>query len=862
MSGTLTNTLALKIDASAARRGADEFRRALAAVKQATKDLERDTNGLFKKVDAVTKTTAPKNVQAQFTAINAAVRSAESSVGTLHRQLNKIGNSAGLRAVDNAMERFRKETSAATLTTNELRAAKDRLAASLHEVRQEVRDATEIQRLRTQFQRTSAALDETATGTHAYRRAVIATEQAQRAGAISQAQATKNINAAKAAYIGAGAAAANAAAQQARLFGTRAGWGQNFDSRQLGFQISQMVQSYQATGQLAQSISLQFADIGMAFGPVGVAAGTVGGILASVLVPALTKTDDEAEKAKNTVHALSSALDSLQQTSSASAEQIAAHLKRAFGEVAGEVQALIDDLREAEFAVISHQMQKEIEKASTSLTSLSGAFEIFWADFANPGSVDSGYLRQMQEIIAKSGMAYGEFQKLEAAVQAVFTSKDVNSFVENLSRARSVAEEIGGPVGDQIAKALLQAAKDGGVLHRVTSDAASSANSLASELSEGAKNVLKIAEVDISKGISDATKEAAELAANLGISLNSALNLRNLQDSKVYSGRGGDPRQFGNGYTPPTLTTTTRTKGADRESDLERTTARLQAEAIALQALKDGLFETSVAADVFAQATLAGGGAVDQSTMAALRQADAVASANEQLRKIVQTNKSGGLQEATEEGIKSGLRQGLRSAMDGDFKSFAQTLADSVYNSLSNALADALTEQLFSKQTVSALTGGASALTGAAGGAVGAAGGTGSILSTVASIAGSFFGIPMFKEGGYSDAPDPFNFANAPHYAEGTANTSNGLPSILHPNEAVIPLSRGRKVPVEMSGGSGGVVINGGIHTEVKVEGGDDSPENAARIGQAVREGIEGLIEERIAAAAGYGGALNPRGGF
>jgi hypothetical protein len=50
------------------------------------------------------------------------------------------------------------------------------------------------------------------------------------------------------------------------------------------------------------------------------------------------------------------------------------------------------------------------------------------------------------------------------------------------------------------------------------------------------------------------------------------------------------------------------------------------------------------------------------------------------------------------------------------------------------------------------------------------------------------------------------SFNNAPSLAGGTANTNNfsrklaggGIPSILHPNEAVIPLSRGRKVPVDV----------------------------------------------------------------
>lgn len=75
---------------------------------------------------------------------------------------------------------------------------------------------------------------------------------------------------------------------------------------------------------------------------------------------------------------------------------------------------------------------------------------------------------------------------------------------------------------------------------------------------------------------------------------------------------------------------------------------------------------------------------------------------------------------------------------------------------------------------------------------LGSMGGTGGGL-------GSLFG--LFKEGGL--ATQPVALGKMPHFAEGTANTGSygrgGIPSVLHPNEAVIPLSRGRKVPVEMN---------------------------------------------------------------
>lgn len=55
-----------------------------------------------------------------------------------------------------------------------------------------------------------------------------------------------------------------------------------------------------------------------------------------------------------------------------------------------------------------------------------------------------------------------------------------------------------------------------------------------------------------------------------------------------------------------------------------------------------------------------------------------------------------------------------------------------------------------------------------------------------------------------SSPSEPITPIGVRQFAEGTANTS-GIPAILHPNEAVIPLSKGRKVPVDMGESAGGV---------------------------------------------------------
>lgn len=85
-----------------------------------------------------------------------------------------------------------------------------------------------------------------------------------------------------------------------------------------------------------------------------------------------------------------------------------------------------------------------------------------------------------------------------------------------------------------------------------------------------------------------------------------------------------------------------------------------------------------------------------------------------------------------------------------------------------------------------------------------------SLLSSLASPMGGGGGLlgGLFKEGGYATSPVSVGsmpasaWSGAPQYAEGTANTSGGMPAILHPNEAVIPLSRGRSIPVDLGGGT------------------------------------------------------------
>lgn len=79
----------------------------------------------------------------------------------------------------------------------------------------------------------------------------------------------------------------------------------------------------------------------------------------------------------------------------------------------------------------------------------------------------------------------------------------------------------------------------------------------------------------------------------------------------------------------------------------------------------------------------------------------------------------------------------------------------------------------------------------------------------------------------------------APHYAEGTPNTSGGIPAVLHDNEAVIPLSRGREIPVRLEGAqSGGPVTNVRQVVNLHAKDANSFRRNGAQVGSDMMQHI------------------------
>jgi len=232
-------------------------------------------------------------------------------------------------------------------------------------------------------------------------------------------------------------------------------------------------------------------------------------------------------------------------------------------------------------------------------------------------------------------------------------------------------------------------------------------------------------------------------------------------------------------------------------------TFALDQENAALRLLIDGQAETMEGAKLLAAAQAAGMSATDANTLAMVRQHDAAAKLNEQLQRLardpvkdwiesVPTWKEAGRQIETQvfDSLGDAIAEFARTG-----KMDFEKLGASILATATEVIADMAVKELITM------------LGGSIGGGGSGGFGFGDFLAGV-------FGAG--SEGGYSESLPGRQvmplaaFNAAPPFSEGTPNPS-GIPAVLHPGEAVVPLSKGRKIPVDLgetAGGSSSPVVN------------------------------------------------------
>jgi tape measure domain-containing protein len=119
-----------------------------------------------------------------------------------------------------------------------------------------------------------------------------------------------------------------------------------------------------------------------------------------------------------------------------------------------------------------------------------------------------------------------------------------------------------------------------------------------------------------------------------------------------------------------------------------------------------------------------------------------------------------------------------------------------------------------------------------------------------ATMGASNFGGSIMNMGG-SISP---SFSSLPKFAEGGITSGLSLAGEAGP-EAVVPLSGGRSIPVQLSGTSG--IQIGAINVTVSGSKDESSDEQGTKIGAAIRAQLESLIDNKIVNATRSGNALN-----
>jgi hypothetical protein len=113
--------------------------------------------------------------------------------------------------------------------------------------------------------------------------------------------------------------------------------------------------------------------------------------------------------------------------------------------------------------------------------------------------------------------------------------------------------------------------------------------------------------------------------------------------------------------------------------------------------------------------------------------------------------------------------------------------------------------------------------------------------------------VPGYKDGGYASRRDM-------GYSMGgvARGPRAGYPAMLHGTEAVVPLPRGREIPVEMKG-SMGQINNINISVNVDKEGNEDVNADKKE-GEGLAKAISSAVKNEIMNQKRNGGMLSPFG--
>lgn len=770
----------------------------------------------------------------------AALDKLDSAVDRLHAQLARAPDVTAIKAARSAYEDTRVEL---TQLASAAEMAKGAQAALDRQARESAaaadKHAASIASLRAEFQPLYAVSKQ-------YEAQLDRIAQAERESILTAGQAEAARQRAAQALLVAGNAA-----------DTFAGSGRNaaFAAQQVGFQLTdiavmlqggmspmsimmtqggQLAGTFQTLGSRAQVFSALKAGLMGMVSPMSlITYGAIG--LGAALYYGLSKAIPPTKTLSEALTDLDSALNKAKTTSKESGDMN--HMVETYGAATKEVQALVAARRD----LAKLDAQDALKAAQKSLYEEFGGVDM-WDSLAGFADTAQGRARMLASQLDLSATAAKE---LEAAMQKARTATDAEAMASQYAAMRKQIVDSAGGINkltksqkafvsgltEAESKArefvALDMAKPVTTAKTATDSLAGSMGGVAAQ-AERVLNTLK-ALAGIRINISAPTITTPSLPKATPISTAPATSttpatpkstggslfdrLTNITDVAFRTPAATKPAAAMTvGEMQAVITASVSHTGAMQEEktaaeeltdSLKERLTSLQAETLTLQTVAAGTYATEEAARLYAEASLTSKAAIDRQTESMIRQIDVAAKLNEELTKAARDPVNDWIQ-SVPSWVQAGQQietQALSSLSDaiagmattGKFD--IESLGNSILQTAAKVAADMAVREMVG------LFGGNVSGNGAGGFGLG-------------NVLGAMFGgsVGAFSEGGYSTSPVgsammPMSaFRNAPHYAEGTPNTS-GIPAVLHPNEAVIPLSRGRKIPVEMGDSAGGGTV-------------------------------------------------------
>lgn len=306
--------------------------------------------------------------------------------------------------------------------------------------------------------------------------------------------------------------------------------------RQASMQLSQVGQQTMATGNFVQALAIQLPDLALGFGTVGILAGVAAGALLP-LAANLFGAGEEAEDLVDQIDKVAAALKA-QDEAAELASMSALDLQNRYGAFAGTMRSTLQLLSE----VAAREAQRQIDSLSDSLAELLGTAgdgdsRAEMASFFDV-NIMLAFTDKAREARAEARGLTQEFQSAQAALAA--SNGDIDQQIvatqDMLNAARDLANQKDG-INDQEAELIQRLAE---TLQLMIEQKAATV-----EAAEAAEE-LAAAAAQVAPGLEPAVAVAQQLKNEMAAAL-ALFNSIAAQESKVYSGRGQDPRRFEEG---------------------------------------------------------------------------------------------------------------------------------------------------------------------------------------------------------------------------------------------------------------------------------------------------------------------------